>query len=61
MRKFFMLLAAVGVITLSSTTVYANEEADALIKACEQQAQGAPDQYATVMKCLDEKLQYESE
>lgn len=61
MRKFVMLLAAASIVGMSSTTVYANEEAEALIKACEQQAQGVPDQYAAVMKCLDEKLQYETE
>jgi len=61
MRKYFMLLAAVSVISLSSAGVYANDEAEAAIKACEQQTQGAPDQYEAVMKCLDEKAQYETE
>jgi hypothetical protein len=61
MRKFVMLFAAVAVVGFASPSVYANEEADALIKACEQQTQGASDPYAAVMKCLDEKLQYETE
>lgn len=61
MRKFFMLLAAAGIMSLSSTSVYANDEAEAVIKACEQQTQGAPDPTAAVMQCLDEKAQYETE
>jgi len=63
MRKFVMLLAAASILGLSSTAVFANEEAEAAIKACEQQAQaqGAADQYDAVMKCLEEKAQYEIE
>ena len=60
MRKFFMLLAAVSIAAVSSTTVYANPEADALLKACQQQSQDAPDQHAAVISCLDEKLQYDT-
>lgn len=61
MHRIVMLLAAAGIATLTSATVYANEEAETLIQACEQQTQGAPDQYAAVMQCLDEKLDYETE
>jgi len=59
MRKLVMLLAVTGMLGFTSVPVLANDEADALIKACEQQSQGAADQYAAVMQCLDEKLQYE--
>jgi hypothetical protein len=60
MRKFFMLLAAASIAGLSSTTVYASDESEALIQACEQQNPNASDRYTTVMHCLDEKLQYDT-
>jgi hypothetical protein len=62
MRKFLMVLGALSFATVFSNTVIASTdtEAEALIKACEQQTQGAPDRYAAITKCLDEKLQYDT-
>ena len=60
MLKPIMLFAVVSIATLSSTSIYANPEADALLQACQQQSQNAPDQYAAVMSCLNEKLQYDT-
>ena len=62
MRKIFMLLTALSFAALFSTAVYASvdSEAEALIKACEQQTQNAPDRDAAVSQCLDEKLQYDT-
>lgn len=62
MRKFFMLLSALSFAGLFSGAVYAemDSQAEALLKACHEQAQGATDQYAAVTQCLDEKLQYDT-
>jgi len=60
MGKFAVLLAVGLIAAMSSTVVSANEEADARIKACEQQNQDASDRYEAVMKCLDEQAQYDT-
>jgi hypothetical protein len=60
MRKFILLFAAVSIAALTSTTVSASPEADAVLQTCQQQSQGAADQYTAVMNCLNEKLQYDT-
>ena len=60
MRNVIMLLAAVSLSGVVATPGFADTEAQALIKSCEQQSQAAGDQYAAVMSCLHEKLQYDT-
>jgi hypothetical protein len=58
MGKYVSLLAAGLFAIMFNPVVFAEEEADAWIRICEQQNQDAADQYAAVMKCLDEQAQY---
>lgn len=59
MRKIFVLLAAASVAGLFGATTVTAGQAEALIKQCEQQSQGAADINSAVSKCLDDKLQYD--
>lgn len=59
MSKVIMLFAAAAVATLSSTSVFAIQQPEELIQACEQQNANASDRYAAVSLCLDEAVQYE--
>lgn len=60
MRNVLMLLASASLASLISTSTFAAIDAEALIKQCQQQSQGAGDMNAAVNKCLDEKHQYDT-
>lgn len=60
MVKYISLLAAGLFAVMFNSMAFANEEADARIKACEQQNQDATDRFEAVMQCLDEMAQYDT-
>lgn len=53
--------AAILMASLSfSGFTYASQPADELLKECQAKAQGAEDSFSAVIKCIDDKLQYDS-